>query len=178
LTSDWESLDRARCGDDGGWRDLVERHHARLVSVVLLITGSPDAAKDIAQEAFTRLFSVELAHRSGTVGGWLSTTAYHLAVKECQRAHRQEQIEGVDPPDAAPSPLDGMLIEERDRHLAAAIRALDPLHREILVLRFYGGQSYEDIARLLNVPLGTVKSRIFYAVKSCQQTLRDRGLLE
>jgi RNA polymerase sigma-70 factor (ECF subfamily) len=178
LTSDWESLDRARQGDESGWRDLVERHHAQLVSMVLLITGSVDAAKDVAQEVFTRLLRADLPHRCGSVGGWLSTTAYRLALKERLRARRDVDIERSDPPDSAPSPLEDIIAEERQRQVVAAIRALDEEHRDVLVLRFYGGHSYEQIARLLNLPLGTVKSRIFYAVKSCQQTLHDRGVWE
>jgi RNA polymerase sigma-70 factor, ECF subfamily len=178
LTADWDSLDRARRGDECGWRELVQRHHARLVSMALLITGCSVTAQDIAQEAFTRLLQEKFSNRSGTVGGWLSVTAYRLAVKERRRANKHDVIEGIDPPDGSPSPLDSLLNSEHDRHIAAAIRALDPIHREILVLRFYGEQSYEEIARTTSVPLGTVKSRIFYAVKNCQQFLRDRGLIE
>jgi len=52
--------------------------------------------------------------------------------------------------------------------VASAINNLDNAHRDILLLRFYAGLSYDEIAVLLDIPLGTVKSRIFYAVKSCR----------
>ena len=178
MTADWDNLDRARRGDERGWRELVHKHHARLVSMALLITGCPEAAKDIAQESLTRLLQEKFPNRAGTVGGWLTTTAYHLAIKESRRTKKQSNIKGIDPPDASPSPLDTILKSERDRQIAAAIQSLDSAHREIFVLRFYSENTYEEIAQLTGVPLGTVKSRIFYAVKACQQILRDRGLIE
>lgn len=155
---------------------LVERHHARLLSMSLLITGSPAAAKDIAQESFVRLLDMEIAHRDGTVQGLLSTIAYRLALKEKARGKRTDDLAAINPVNPSPSPLDALLAEERDRLAAAAIRSLDAQHRDIMILRFYGGRSYEEIAQLTGIPLGTVKSRIFYAVKSCQQYLRDKGL--
>lgn len=178
MIADWESLRRARRGDESGWRELLKKHQARLVSMVLLLVGDPAAAQDIAQETFTRLLSADLPNREGSVGGWLSTTAFRLALKEKRRAKRNSDIEGVDPPDPSQSPLDSLLVEERDRQIVETIRGLDDAHREILILRFYGGHSYEEIARITNIPLGTVKSRMFYAVKNCQQTLRERGILE
>jgi RNA polymerase sigma-70 factor (ECF subfamily) len=177
LSSDWELLERAGLGDERAWSELVRRHHQRLLGMVLLITGSPEAAEDISQEAFVRLFRSRLERR-GSVGGWLSTTAYRLAVKENRRGQHRSVLDGIDLPDPSGSPLDTVLTEERDRHVAAAIRALDPPHRDVMVLRFYGGHRYEEIARLTGVPLGTVKSRIFHAVKSCQTILRERGILE
>jgi RNA polymerase sigma-70 factor (ECF subfamily) len=61
--------------------------------------------------------------------------------------------------------------------VARALRTLDAEHRDVLVLRFYGGYSYEEIAKIVEAPLGTVKSRIFYAVKSCRETLQQKGVL-
>jgi len=174
--NDWECLERAKRGEESAWRTLVERHHARLLGISLLITGSSSAAKDIAQESFVRLLDANVSHREGTVQGLLSTIAYRLALKEKARGQRTEDIAAINPANPSPSPLDELLAEERDRLVAAAIRSLDPQHRDILVLRFYGEHSYEEIAGLTGIPLGTVKSRIFYAVKSCQQFLRDKGL--
>jgi RNA polymerase sigma-70 factor (ECF subfamily) len=50
--------------------------------------------------------------------------------------------------------------------------------REILALRYFGGHSYEEIAEITEVPIGTVKSRIFYAIKVCQEKLRERGVFK
>lgn len=178
MSSDWELWDLARRGDETAWRALVRAHHSRLLSLALLLTGSADAARDIAQDSFTRLLEFNATHRQGSVGGLLSTIAYRLALKERARESRLAPITGHDPPENAPSPLENLIARERDRHVAAAIRKLDHEHRDTLVLRFYGGHSYQEIADMTKTPLGTVKSRLFYAVKECRRTLRDKGILE
>ena len=178
MSSDWECLAAARRGDEVAWRQLVERHHRRLVGLVLLITGCPAAANDVAQETFVRLLEAGPYRPTGTVQGLLSTIAYRLAVKESRWQRRQSDVEALNPSDSSPSPLERILREERDRHVAAAIGSLDDAHRHTLVLRFYGGHSYAEIAELTGVPLGTVKSRIFHAVKSCHRILRDKGIVE
>ena len=65
----------------------------------------------------------------------------------------------------------------RGARRAEAIRGLDDKYREVLVLRFYADHSYEEIADLLRIPLGTVKSRMFNAVKTCRMILKDKGIL-
>ncbi|MFZ5434237.1 MAG: RNA polymerase sigma factor [Calditrichota bacterium] len=178
MNSDWHDLDRARHGDKAAWQALLDRHYSRLLSMTLLITGNPAAAQDIAQEAVVKLFRAEIRHRTGTVGGLLTTIAYRLAVKEKNRTNRHTDLEHAQPAASSPSPLDALISAERQRHVAEAIQQLDDEHRAALALRFYGGHSYQEIADLTGVPLGTVKSRIFYAVKNCQAELRKRGVLE
>lgn len=178
MSSDWELWDGARRGDESAWRALIGRHHSRLLSLALLITGSATAAQDVAQEALTRVLELEVTHRRGSVGGLLSTIAYRLALKERERSNRHTTIVGHDPPESAPSALENLLARERDRHITAVIQSLDSEHRDTLVLRFYGGHSYQEIANLTETPLGTVKSRLFYAVKECRKKLREKGILE
>jgi RNA polymerase sigma-70 factor, ECF subfamily len=176
--SDWDCLRRALKGSGADWQRLIERHHPRLVAQLLLLTGCPDSAKDLAQEAFLRLLHANLSHERGTVQGLLSTIAYRLAFKEKARRKRNLSLDGVDLPDPAASPLSALIRNERDLYLAEIVRSLDTEHREVLVLRFYGGHSYEEIAALMEIPLGTVKSRIFNAVKTCRERLRKVGIIE
>ena len=143
-----------------------------------MITGSAAAADDVVQETFVRALDARLKNTKGTVQGFLGTIAYRLALKESKRARRNTRLEGLDTIDPSHNPLDNVLIDERDRQVAHAIGTLDVDHRDVLVLRFYGSHSYEEIAGLLEVPLGTVKSRIFYAVKSCREVLREKGVLK
>jgi len=178
MISDWECLAQARGGSDAAWLLLMQRHFARLTALALLIVQRPETAEDIAQDAMVKLYESQLAHHSGTVGGWLTTIVYRQALKTKQRAARHTELEARELVDAAPSPLQRLLASERDRSVTAAVRRLDDDHRATLALRFYGGYSYEEIAALMNVPLGTVKSRIFYAVKMCREFLRKDGLLE
>jgi RNA polymerase sigma-70 factor (ECF subfamily) len=177
MISDWDCLDRARRGDEDAWQLLFERHHLGLIKIAVLITGSLEAAKDLAQESFVRLLQSRVKHTDGSFKSYLSTIAYRLALKEKKRSSREKDFEGSDMPDGNPSPLEKTVREERDRHLVRTIRALPEHHRDILILRFYGEHSYEEIARLTRLPLGTVKSRIFYAVKMCGAELRERGVI-
>jgi RNA polymerase sigma-70 factor (ECF subfamily) len=178
VNAEWECLARAQLGDEIAWCELIRRHKARLKSLALLITGSAAAADDIVQETFVRALRARIRHRTGTVQGFMGTIAYRLALKELKSVQRNQGLGRVDSIDRGHTPLDNVLLNERDRHVADAIRSLDAEHRDVLILRFYADHTYEEIAELLQISLGTVKSRIFYAFKSCRQTLREKGILE
>jgi RNA polymerase sigma-70 factor (ECF subfamily) len=177
VNSDWQCFIEARQGDEKSWRLMMEKYQPRLSALVLLITGSSAAADDIVQETFIRAMAARINNRNGTVQGYLGTIAYRLAVKERNREQRNVEFSGLDLPELKENPLENILNNERDRLTASAIGELDNDHRDILLLRFYAGHSYEKIADLLNIPLGTVKSRIFYAVKTCRNKLKEKGVL-
>jgi RNA polymerase sigma-70 factor (ECF subfamily) len=178
VSTDWDQLAHARRGDEAAWRDLVERHSPRLLKMALLITGSVAAAQDIAQETFMELHRTRPRHKRGSLKGYLSTIAYHLALKEKRKIASLEPIDEIAPAAGNPSPLEIALAEERERIIFDVIRSLEEGHRDILILRFYGGHSYREIAGISGIPLGTVKSRIFNALKTCRRRLRDKGVLE
>ncbi len=177
MTSDWEYLGRARNGEKEAWRLLFERHYEALVRMSALITGSIDAASDIAQEAFTRLLNDRNEHHGGSFKAYLSTIAFHLALKERARSRRAGEVGERESPDDSPTPLQFLVKREAQRHLVEVLHRLPDRYRETIVLRFYGEQSYEEMAETLGVPIGTVKSRIFYAVKECRKRMKKRGVL-
>jgi RNA polymerase sigma-70 factor (ECF subfamily) len=175
---DWECFARARQGDETAWRALVARHQPRLAALAFFITRSIDAADDVVQETFVRALGARVSHSDGTVQGFLSTIAYRLALKEAQQTRRTVNLDTLDLPDDAQNALGSVLANERDCLVVEAIESLDAEHRDVLILRFYGDCSYAEIAGLLAAPLGTVKSRIFYAVRSCRETLRKKGVFD
>jgi RNA polymerase sigma-70 factor (ECF subfamily) len=176
VNSEWESFIRAQRGDEVAWRVLIEQHQTRLTALALFITGSAPAADDVVQETFVRAFGARIRNYAGTVQGFLGTITYRLALKEAKRVQRNVKLNGLDLTDAEDDPLTTVLNDERDRFVTEAIASLDTEHRDVLILRFYGGYSYHEIAEIVKAPLGTVKSRIFYAVKSCRETLRQKGV--
>lgn len=178
VNADWECFISAQRGDEKAWRVLVGRHQPRLTALALFITGSATAAEDVVQETFVRALGAKIKHKTGTVQGFLGTIAYRLALKEAKRVRRDRELDESSLQDHGRNPLDGVLSDERDRLVAEAICALDAEHRDVLTLRFYGDCNYEEIAEILQAPLGTVKSRIFYAVKSCRERLRQKGVME
>jgi len=177
MISDWDNLERARQGDETAWRWLIARHDQSLLRTAFLVTGSLATAKDLVQEAFLRLLRCQPQHQRGSFKAYLATIAFRLALKEKARAQRHTDIDNFEFSDQAVSPLDTVLRKERDRQLAAVITALPDHHRLVLVLRFYGEHSYEEIARILELPLGTVKSRLFNAVQACRHGMREKGIV-
>jgi RNA polymerase sigma-70 factor, ECF subfamily len=177
MRSDWDLLESARSGDESAWKQLFQDHYPRLVRMAALMTGSRVSAKDLVQEAFLRVLRSHTNHREGTFKSYLGTITFRLALKEKQRGDRNESLEDGVLQNMEPSPLDQAEEQERQRHLFQVVQSLPRVHRDILVLRFYGEHSYEEIARLTGLPLGTVKSRIFYAVKECREKLHERGVL-
>ncbi len=178
MTSDWKWLDRALKGDETAWRWLVEKHASSLVRMAFMISGSSAASQDMVQDAFIGMFRKPPRHRDGSFKAYISTVVYHLALKEKRRSGRGISLEEAEPESRADSPLEEVLTRERDRTIAAIIGSLDSAHRDVLLLRFYGGHSYETIARMTDMPLGTVKSRIFYAVKTCREKMKGKGFIE
>ena len=174
--TDWDWLDRAQSGDRSAWQRLVDQHFPRLTNLAYLILGSKEGAMDVAQETFAQLASHLPHHRNGSLGGYLSTIGYHLALKEIQRGKKTVGIGEYDYPDGARSPLESVIRDERQASAAAAIRALEPDLRDILVLRFYGDLSYDEIVASTGLPLGTVKSRIFRAVQKSRDFLVRNGV--
>ena len=178
VNPEWDLFFCARRGDENSWRELMEEYRPRLMALGLLITRSSVAAEDIVQETFVRALSATIKNTSGTVHGFLGTIAYRLAIKEKRRVGRHVGLETNELLDNVENPMEQLLKDERQRLIAGAISSLDTEHRDILLLRCYGGHSYLEISDLLSVPIGTVKSRIFYAVKSCRDILRRKGVLE
>jgi RNA polymerase sigma-70 factor (ECF subfamily) len=176
LAAGWAELARARNGDRSAWQALFARYAPGLIRMTAMITGSPDAARDCVQETFVRLLSSAASDRGTSLRAYLSTIAYRLALKEQQRWHRQGPGGTTGTVSTDPSPLDLVITDDRQRDVARILLSLPDQHREVLVLRFYGEHSYEEIARITGVPLGTVKSRIFNAVKSARVLMKKRGI--
>jgi len=91
---------------------------------------------------------------------------------------RQIDFDSLEPPASNLNQFEALAAQERDKAVAEAISSLDMNHRSILVLRFYGEHTFEEIAELLQIPVGTAKSRLFYAVKRCRQELKRKGIIE
>lgn len=176
MTDDWLCLEQARNGDESAWRTLFERHYPHMVRMAYLLTGSLESAKDIAQETFVVLLRANLSHRNGSLKSFLSTIAYRLAVKERMRRNRLSDLHAGAMTDDTASGFDTAVRNETDRVIVRTIQSLNADQREILTLRFFGENSYEEISRLMSIPVGTVKSRIFYAIKSCRQMFKEQGI--
>ncbi|WDZ87662.1 sigma-70 family RNA polymerase sigma factor [Micromonospora cathayae] len=160
-------------------RLLYAEHAGPLLMFVMRLTGGDrQRAEDIVQETLLRAW--RNAHRLGTQGQtslrpWLVTVARRIAIDE----HRSEQARPAETYDrdltafAESDSTDQVL---RTMTVADALRTLSQSHREILVATYFRGRTVPEAAEELGLPLGTAKSRVYYALRALRTALRERGV--
>ena len=180
-----ELVRAAAGGDTEAFERLVETYEHQIYTLALRMRGSPDDAGDIAQEAFLAAWRGLPAFR-GEAGfaTWLYRLASNAAIDYLRRQRKQrgelsldDEELGLDAVDAGPGPQDAAEGEEVRSAVAAGLGALSEGHRQVLVLRELQGLSYEEIAAVLAVDLGTVKSRISRARSALRKILLENGNL-
>ena len=180
---DREMVDRWRAGEVVAFETLVRRHERKVFGMLLRMLGSREEAEDAAQETFLNL------HRHGhrfRREARFSTFVYRVAVNAAlnqrrslgrRRAHMERlgarQAAGDDLPDSPRGPEDTTAGGEIRERVQRAIVTLSPVLRAPLVLYDIEGLAYSEIARILQVPEGTVKSRIHRARRALRDQLRD-----
>jgi RNA polymerase sigma-70 factor (ECF subfamily) len=175
---------RCREGDGDAFRVLLERHQAMLYGLARRITGHREDAMDALQDSCVKAWSGIDGLRGGSFRSWMSTIVARTCLDRV-RSRRPlaalEDDDGVIPlPDPAPGPETRELSRQRTEMIESALGRLSPDHRAIVLMRDLGGLSYEEIAEGLEVPLGTVRSRLARARLALQQELLrlDPGILE
>jgi RNA polymerase sigma-70 factor (ECF subfamily) len=175
-------LSQVQQGDMIAFEALVERHRKKAVGVALKLVGDPDEAKDISQEAFIRVYrAVKRFDTQKEFFSWFYVILSNLArnrlkkrkVRTMYAREQQSDSETIRHSQSRGSP--DMLIEadETKRQVWKAIEELPYNFREIIVLRHFEDLSYDEIAKLLNIPLGSVMSRLYYARLKLKQILES-----
>ena len=165
--------------DDELIRALHAEHGDALFAHALrLCNGDRQRAEDLVQETLLRAWKHPDAMNPdrGSARAWLFTTARHLAIDAWRR--REARV-GEVVTDAPPEPR--VELDEADRAveawtIAEALERLSPAHREVLVECFYRGRSVAEVAAVLGIPAGTVKSRTHYAVRALRLVLDEMGV--
>lgn len=179
-------LARARRGDLVAFEELVRRNEKRVYAVALRSSGSPEDAADITQEVFLRAWrSIEDFRGDSGFSTWLFRITMNLCVDFARHKHAQPQTQplvGEDDnerpiPDPAPTPEEHLENSELGRELAAALDEVSEEHRRIVLLRDVSGLSYTEIAEVLEISEGTVKSRLSRARIALRTILQKRGNL-
>jgi RNA polymerase sigma-70 factor (ECF subfamily) len=168
---DAQWIRRVLDGDAAAYSELVRRYQSRLFAIVYAMTGNREDAEDLTQEAFARAFWKlnTFQHRS-SFATWLSHIAMNLT-RSHRRKHRHEKSQPKMPFDLAmeeavargPQVDQRSIEQEQSEKLRQAILRLDEERRSILILRDVDGMDYESIAETLDVPIGTVRSRLHRA---------------
>ena len=165
--------------EDALVRTLYEQHATPLLMFVLRLTGGDrQRAEDIVQETLMRAW--RNAHKLGAQGQpsirpWLVTVARRIAIDN----HRSNNAR---PTEAYDQELDGFSVPDETDHVlrsmtvADALRGLSYAHREILLETFFRGRTVPEAAYALGLPLGTAKSRVYYALRALRAALEQRGV--
>ncbi len=152
--------------------ELVSRYQARLFNAALRLVHSYDDAADVVQDAFLSAFqSLHTFKGDAEFFTWLYRIAFNTAVSLKRKKRPALSLEasvgetGIDPDDPSEYVKPGVALErtEDEQQLSLAIARLSPEHRQVLLLKDIDGLKYEDIAELLAVPIGTIRSRLHRA---------------
>ena len=159
---------RCRAGDEAAWRELVALYTRKVFGVAYRFVGKVDDAEDLTQEIFVKVYQSLDRYRPGEghFTTWLMTLARNHAIDDYRKRRQERSRRTDDPsvletfPSGADSPLRALEKQDRVRLVHRGLRSLPPDLREPLVLCDLKGLPYDEIASILDLPLGTVKSRI------------------
>ena len=164
----------AQAGNRNAFGELVRRHYQGVVRVVYSMCGDAGLAEDAAQEAFIRAWiNLPAFEPSAPLKNWIYRIAINAALDVLRKKpeesleERQESMLS----DQAQGPEAALVEKERIAQVRRAMQALPEASRSVLVLREYGELSYQEIARVLDIPVGTVMSRLNYARNRLRELL-------
>lgn len=168
--ADSELINETLTGDMAAFRMLVERHEGKVAGVVKGLLGDAPEADDVGQEVFIRLYESLASFRGdAALGTYVTRIAINLSLNELKRQKRK-------------ATRFGSLREAEEKETASAddalhellyreIENLEPDYRTVVILRMIEGYSVQETAALLNVPVGTVMSRLHRAQKKLKETI-------
>jgi RNA polymerase sigma-70 factor, ECF subfamily len=170
LDADTQLVERCISGDNAAWEDLVRVHSGRVYGMCYRFTGSTAEAQDLTQDVFLRIFRSLSQFRAGkgAFGVWLTRLTRNLLIDNYRKGKLDRATDSLETrlpvleeKAAVSSRTDGLLSSrETGQLLQQALQRLSPELRETIILRDLEELEYREIAEVLNVPEGTVKSRL------------------
>jgi RNA polymerase sigma-70 factor, ECF subfamily len=175
-----EFVTRAQGGDRNAFSELVRSHAHGVQHVIYRMCGDMRLAEDATQETFIRAWLRLRSYRPGTsLRNWLYRIAVNTAIDMLRKEKRilPGAVEDLRLTDPEPGPEALAANSERAEAVQGAVLALPDTSRAVLVLREYEGLSYQEIAEALDIPVGTVMSRLNYARKLLREKLEAQLFL-
>ena len=172
-TDDFALMAQVRAGREDAFRILVERHRRPLLNFFARM-GASHHGEDLAQETFVRLWNYRHNYTpAAKFTTFLYTLARHAWLDFVRRQVRFKLFSDRSR-EEMPVHTDGGLGRLRkDLDVQSALEKLPPKQREVLVLAVHQGLAYDEIARILRIPVGTVKSRVFNALAALKETFHE-----
>jgi RNA polymerase sigma-70 factor (ECF subfamily) len=175
-----------RDADPGVIDRLIDHHQHRLFAYLVLVSGNRAVAEDLFQETWLRVLERGAQYDGRwSFGSWLFSIARHLFIDHLRR-NAPASLESLtdpdpddggrfEPPAGGDSPLDHVMAGEQGERVARALAGLPAAYREVVVLRFHEDLALAEIARVVNVPLSTVKSRLYRGLEALRRLLQEMG---
>jgi RNA polymerase sigma-70 factor (ECF subfamily) len=168
----------AQHGDRRAFGQLLERHRGMVYTTVFGVLRHHGDAEDVCQDVFVQAITkIDKLENAPSFSGWLRTIARNTAINK--KRSRKWEISGIgEIPESksdAQSPLMGVVDGEEKRRVRQALRHLREQDQEILIALYFDGQSLREISRQLEIPEGTVKSRLHAALRRAKQELGSMG---
>jgi RNA polymerase sigma-70 factor, ECF subfamily len=183
---DQELVERCLAGEENAWEDLVKVHTRRVYAICYRFTGSDHSAQDLTQDVFLRLFKSLRSYRvgEGSFTVWLSRLTRNLLIDHYRRTKLDRvtdsievQLPMLEEKTGGIARADGILAgREASEVLQAGLQKLSPELREAVILRDLEEMEYKEIAEVLSVPEGTVKSRLNRGRAELARVLRMKGV--
>jgi RNA polymerase sigma-70 factor (ECF subfamily) len=178
-------VERCLTGDAAGWEALVRTHTRRVYSLCYRFTNSDSEAQDLTQEVFLRIFKTLKSFRAdeGSFVTWMARLTRNLLIDNYRRKRQDRMTDSIEPQLVvleeeltSSSRPDGLVAgrEARER-LQAGLQKLSPELRETLILRDLEEMEYREIAEVLHIPEGTVKSRLNRARAELARIIQRKG---
>jgi RNA polymerase sigma factor (sigma-70 family) len=170
-------LRRCQAGDAAAWEEIVQTYHRRIYNLCYRFTGSSHDAEDLSQEVFIRMYRTLHSYETarGSFMTWVTTMTRNLLVDHFRKSKQDRVTDSLEAPpggdqdaltladqlaDQKAGPEDRMRSTQAQQMVHLALQKLSPELREAVILRDLQDMDYKDIAKVLRVPEGTVKSRI------------------
>lgn len=169
--TDQDLIARTLAGEGEAFGVLVERYERAVYNLSLRTMRDVEEAKDATQDAFLKAYRALRTFRTGAkFSTWIFTIAYRACLDRLAKRRRLSNEELPDRADAAPGPADEAERKDEARRLREAIDALPDKYRAVITLYHLHGKQYDEIATVLGLPMGTVKTHLFRA----KELLRNR----
>jgi RNA polymerase sigma-70 factor, ECF subfamily len=165
--------DSGRDDNVGGW---LTEYQAPLVGFVLpMVNGDFQAAEDVVQETMLRGWQHARELRTEHAGGWLHKVARNVAISTYHRRRRARPREVALDETTAPAASDGADAVVDALLIASALNTLNAAQRRVIIELFYNRRPVAEVAAMLAIPEGTVRSRCFYGLRALRRALEEQG---
>lgn len=169
-------LQRVASGDERAFEELYRLTAQKIWFYIYRLCGDREKTEDIMMETYLEIWrSAKNFEGRSRALVWMYSIARHLTFKTLRRERRHEEVE-YEETAGDQNPVEESLERERFSLLARALKRLPLPHREVLDLVFFHGLRYEEVARILDIPVNTVKTRVFHAKKKLRKILEEMGV--